>query len=163
MNIQFSTITCEPEYVNKLAYMSYLLPFNSPVECTARYPFDILNPVITIQTPIGFGMYHYNYFYISDLQRYYYITGITAINDNLWEISGHIDVLYTYRTQILENSAIIARQEFQYNLDLVDSELITSAGREYTVMKFPNSDSIIPATSTSKSFVLTVAGGHSST
>lgn len=62
---------------------------------TLREPSSILKPSITFEysgnpstwTHIG----------IADFARIYFITDIISVGKNLWQISGRVDVLYTYR------------------------------------------------------------------
>lgn len=86
-----------------------------------RSGVTVTDPIVLIesQTPatIISGV---NYAYISELGRYYYITGIASDANGLWLISMHVDVLMTYRTQIRSQSAIVARQENVYNMYLDD-------------------------------------------
>lgn len=84
---------------------------------------SILRPVLLVNSDQD--IYTYNYTYISEFSRYYFIDDIRSVHDNLWEISAHVDVLETYRTQILSNTAVIKRQEKQFNLYLDDPEFKT--------------------------------------
>lgn len=81
---------------------------------------SILRPVLLINS--AQDIYTYNYMYISEFGRYYFIDDIRSINNNMWEISAHVDVLETYKTQILANTAILKRQEKKFNLYLDDPE-----------------------------------------
>ena len=63
---------------------------------------DLIDPVFVLNhsgTP--------NYSMMSYEGRYYFITGIKSIRDNLWEISGHVDVLATYSSEIRSTSAYV--------------------------------------------------------
>lgn len=66
---------------------------------------SIVAPSILIQTnPIG-----YNYAYISEFGRYYYIKNITAFRKNAWLIDLKCDVLMSFKDEILEMSGIVSR------------------------------------------------------
>lgn len=86
-----------------------------------RSGVTVTDPIVLVesQTPatIISGV---NYAYISELGRYYHVTGIASDANGLWLISMHVDVLMTYRTQIRSQSAIVARQENVYNMYLDD-------------------------------------------
>lgn len=120
-------------------------------EGTLRDSTDVLNPVITIETTnnITTGV---NYAYIPDFGRYYYITGITVISNNLYQLTMHVDVLMTYRDSILDLTAIIARQENAYNLYLNDPMYKTYQDPIIITKKFP-------AALSDTTCVLLVAGG----
>lgn len=81
---------------------------------------SILRPVLLINSVQN--IYTYNYMYISEFGRYYFIDDIRSVNNNMWEISAHVDVLETYSTQILANTAVLRRQEKKFNLYLDDPE-----------------------------------------
>ena len=103
--------------------------------CVLKDNCSILKPVIAIRTTdsiIGF-----NYMYISDLGRYYFIDDIVSLHDGLWQISGHVDVLETYATAIKANQAVIRRQSRQFNLYLDDPEFVTYNNVLIQTKKFP--------------------------
>lgn len=54
--------------------------------------------------------------------RTYFITGISSVRDNLWEISAEVDVLATYKSNILATSAFVI-YDAAANTELVDSRL----------------------------------------
>lgn len=81
---------------------------------------SILRPVLLINS--AQDIYTYNYMYISEFSRYYFIDDIRSVNNNMWEISAHVDVLETYSSQILANTAVLKRQEKKFNLYLDDPE-----------------------------------------
>ena len=83
---------------------------------------SILTPVLL--TNDARDVYEYNYMYIQQFNRYYFIDDIKSVHNNMWEISAHVDVLETYKTQILNNSAVLRRQEKKFNLYLDDPEFI---------------------------------------
>lgn len=81
---------------------------------------SILRPVLLVNSVQN--IYTYNYMYISEFGRYYFIDDIRSVNNNMWEISAHVDVLETYSSQILANTAVLKRQEKKFNLYLDDPE-----------------------------------------
>ena len=92
--------------------------------CVLKEATSILRPVVKILSNDS-GIYTYNYMYISEFERYYFIDDITSIHNNKWEISGHVDVLETYKNGILAQSAVIRRQQNNYNLYLNDPDFMT--------------------------------------
>ena len=113
---------------------------------------SILKPVLTFLVS-GIGITECNYMYIEALQRYYFIDDISSVNNNKWEVSGHVDVLETFKNGILANDAVIRRQTNLYNTYLNDPEWKTYAYEQVAAFKFP----ITPFTK-SLSYILTVAG-----
>lgn len=79
---------------------------------------DILDPVITISKN---GVPDYNYAFIPEFNRYYFIAPPTNVRKDLWEMSLHVDVLYTYRQGILTAPCVVAKSSSNYNLYLNDS------------------------------------------
>lgn len=60
-----------------------------------------------------------NYMEISDFGRKYFITDITAISNDLCIVSGHCDVLSTYKAGIRANTATVARSATEGNWNLL--------------------------------------------
>lgn len=112
---------------------------------------SILRPVLLVNS--AQDIFTFNYMYISEFSRYYFIDDIRSVHDNLWEISAHVDVLETYKNQILANTAVIRRQSLKYNTYLNDPEWKTYAYEQVAAFKFP-------ATPFNKElkYILTVAG-----
>lgn len=99
---------------------------------------DIVNPVLTING-IDNIISKLNYCYIPVLNRYYFITGISSVRDDLWELNCHCDVLETYKAKVKETEAVISRQEFEYNLLLDDGTLKAYADPMVQVKAFSQS------------------------
>lgn len=85
---------------------------------TLKAQTSLVNPAVLIESENVF--IDANYAYIPIFKRYYYITDIMSIRNNLWQVSLHCDVLKTFSEGILGSNAIIARQENVYNLRLDD-------------------------------------------
>lgn len=102
--------------------------------CVLKDNCSILRPVIDIKTSDNITTY--NYMYISDLQRYYFIDDIISLNNGLWRVSGHVDVLQTYSSSIMAQNAVIKRQQSKYNLYLDDPEFKTYNIEKVQTKKF---------------------------
>lgn len=50
----------------------------------------------------------YNYCYISDFGRYYFITNITSVRTGIWRIDCAVDVLMSFQTEILNLDVIVS-------------------------------------------------------
>lgn len=96
---------------------------------------DILAPEITFATPNPLGS---NYAYIPDFHRYYFITNQTSIRKGLWRISLQVDVLMSFKDKILQQNAIISRQENVYNLYIQDPEFVMESKRRQQVKSWPH-------------------------
>lgn len=111
------------------------LSSGSDFTCELKDDTSILNPMIKIYSTSNLS--GYNYMHIAEFGRYYYINDISSPRNNEWDISAHVDVLETYKTAILANSAVIRRQESQYNLYLDDPDFLTYNYERIQTIKFP--------------------------
>lgn len=143
MNIKFYTNLSEKNSVNK--NITLLNDFTG----TLREESSIIDPVFTI-TSIS-NLATCNYAYIPDFGRYYFINNIKCLRNNYYQVSMHVDVLMTYKDQILANSAIIERNETQYDLKINDGLFKTQQNPRIAQFEFPNGF-------TNWDFVLAVAG-----
>ena len=122
--------------------------------CTLKENTSVLKPVIIIRS--GDNIFSYNYMYIQEFGRYYFIDDIISVNNNLWEIHAHVDVLETYANAILSNSAVVRRQANQYNLYLDDPEFKTYNTETIQTLKFKGGSGL----SKNLKYVLTVNGSY---
>lgn len=81
---------------------------------------NVINPSILCQVSAA-SVSEYNYMELPSFNRKYFITEITALTADTCMVSGHVDVLSTYKDGIKAQTALIARQENKYNLYLDDS------------------------------------------
>lgn len=112
---------------------------------------DILNPVITV----AYNAYHINinYCYIPDFGRYYFIKDYVIDGDTI-TLYLHVDVLNTYRAQILNSQCIAARSSSHYNVNLIDNMIQAEEGYRYNISQLPYE--FDPSTG---SYILMVTGG----
>lgn len=128
MTIKLYSNTSPPNYLNKsIAEVDTL-------EGTLREPTSIIDPTVTIMrsNPTGF-----NYAYIPEFNRYYYVTGVSSEFNGLVAVAMHCDVLMTYKDAIANMSAIIKRQENEYNTYLDDGIFKAYQNSKHKLMKFP--------------------------
>lgn len=81
---------------------------------------NVINPSILCQVSAA-SVSEYNYMELPSFNRKYFITEITALTADTCMVSGHVDVLSTYKDGIRAQTALISRQENKYNLYLDDS------------------------------------------
>ena len=53
----------------------------------------------------------YNYMYIADFDKYYFITNIISVRTGLWLVNASIDVLESYKNEILQLNVILSDTE----------------------------------------------------
>ena len=102
---------------------------------TFRDSVDVLNPVVRIErdNPVGF-----NYAYISSFGRRYFVEDVTVVRKGILDLHLRVDVLDTFASEILANTAIIDKQEKTYNLYLNDDSIKMRQDPLVTLLKFPN-------------------------
>lgn len=117
---------------------------------TLREQTSIMDPEILME-----GIDDYipllNYAHIAEFGRYYFVTNIQSVRNGLWRLSMHVDALYTFREQIMQNSAIIERNEIEYDLLLNDGLFQTQQNPRIAQYPFPSGFN-------TWNFVLAVAG-----
>lgn len=120
---------------------------------TLKQNTDLVNPTILITTTAtGIqAITEVNYIYIEYFKRYYFVNTVRNIRTNLWELECHVDVLMSYADQIKQNTAIVARQENNWNMLLDDGSFQVYSDPIIATKAFPNSFN-------SHSYILTVAG-----
>ena len=134
MRIVLYTCTAENNRVNKEEYLS-----NSfQLEGVLRGKSSVIDPIIQIEKTNP-AYYNYNYMYIADFRRFYYINNITHIQAKIWEISAHVDVLYTWYRDIIASPCIIERSSTyeDANLYLDDGSFVMDSRKYNTVKSFP--------------------------
>lgn len=113
-NIVCYQCTAEPNRVDKTSYLTTV----ETLKGALKEETSIMTPSIVFQrTTIP----TYNYCYISNFNgRYYFIKNIVSVANKLWRMDLVCDVLMTYKTAIGNLSAVVGRQENNYNAYLVD-------------------------------------------
>ena len=80
-----------------------------------------------------------NYFSLPKFDRYYYITDIIMKKGQCIEIHGKVDVLMSFKADIMsssQNTQLIVRQEVKKNNYLVDSEMPLSTKKQIIEHEF---------------------------
>lgn len=70
-----------------------------------RNQTSVLNPKIRIESAENIA--GYNYCYIPEFGRYYYIVDIMSVRTRVWEVSMRCDVLMSYKDEIKGLNAIL--------------------------------------------------------
>lgn len=75
---------------------------------TMRDSSSIISPVILVE---GSSFNEYNYAYIPQFDRYYFIKEITNYRNNLWILTLEVDVLMSFKSSILNMHCIFIETE----------------------------------------------------
>lgn len=117
-----------------------------------RKSTSVKNPVILIEsTDLIIG---YNYCFITEFSRYYFITDIKSVRAGLWEISMRVDVLMSFKSDILSSAAIIDHETAPENSEYMSSDIWQDLVKDKTdIINFSS------GLSESGGYVLITAGG----
>ena len=121
------------------------------------YNQSISNPKLIIAGDIR----NFNYCYIGEFGRFYYITDIEVNENNIQTISLSVDVLQSFKTQIENNNALIERQRTKTNKYFNDSMMWTQNNKHIVPLHFLGGTYSPSLFDRSKNcYVITLAGGE---
>ena len=144
MKIELYVSTTDKNRLNKTSYLSIIGSYDGSL----RAPSSVIAPTITLElsstaNPLivdeddellideddnqieseEFRITDANYMYIPEFGRYYFIRDITIAITGLYVISARVDVLMSFKDQILNLECFIERNEFAYDPSLEDNLL----------------------------------------
>lgn len=131
--------------------MTKIVQNETSLEGTLRNETSVINPdiLIEIENPTSF-----NYMYIPEFHRYYFINDMEHVRNDLWRIKGHVDVLQTYANEIFASNAIIDKSaDNQENKYIGDDTWVPTVKTKTDILSFPS------GLSESGTFLLMAAGG----
>lgn len=130
MEVQFYYNVSDARVINKN------IVFGEAFEGQARDEVDIMSPVILFDTD---EILRYNYAYIPEFQRYYNISDRNVLREGLCEVSFDVDVLMSFRADILNLSVVVDKQSMEENGNeyIDDSSLVAENVMFQTVYNFP--------------------------
>ena len=119
-----------------------------------RNQTSVLNPTIRIESSDNISTY--NYAYISEFGRYYYITDIVSVRTNCWVVSLRCDVLMSYKDEIQSINVILNNtQETGLSNYLGSPNWVNLVKTKTDIKVFPS------GLSEQGEFILITAGGDS--
>lgn len=75
---------------------------------TLRDETSIINPMVLIHAT---NLSLYNYAYIPEFHRYYFIRDMVSVRDGLWRVSMSVDTLMSFKDDILDLNVILSDTE----------------------------------------------------
>lgn len=102
---------------------------------TLRGETNVVNPEILIEHA---NPTRYNYAYIPEFHRYYFIKDFTAVRNGLWQVHLAVDVLETYKTEIKGMLAIIDKNETVGNNYFNDGSFVLDSRAYNQIINFSN-------------------------
>jgi len=144
-NIDLYIVSDENHKVNKT------LNQGIQITGTLRNETDVVHPTILIEG----SFWKYNYCYIAEWGRYYYIRDKRSIRNNLIELNLEVDVLMSHREQLMKVNAIIDKQASisNANMYLDDGDWIVQNNEFINIINFSN------GFNNEGEFILIAAGG----
>ena len=102
------------------------------VELTLKNGTSILQPTFLLSANVS----EYNYCHFNG--RYYWINDITSVRNGLWEVQCRVDVLASWKNEILETSAFVSYSSNDNNQMVKDNRnvLSTSVERSESFVNF---------------------------
>lgn len=146
MNITLYRNNSEKNRLNKV--LTIVENYNNAT--LREHDTSIEKPVIrfTRSSPTGF-----NYVFIEEFRRYYFVDDIIIINNGMLSLKLSVDVLMSFKTQILAQKAIIEKSTNNSNYYLRDNNWMITAKTKTDILNFSN------GFLNSGEFILITAGG----
>ena len=144
MHITLYINTAENNRLDKTEYLEEVIS----LEGTLRESSSLIAPTIMFELPNldqtevtdadGYGLtdedgeevvtesdifYQFNYAYIREFNRYYFVQDITIVRSHIFSVSFIVDVLMSFRNDILSLDAYVDRNQYVYDSLLVDDAL----------------------------------------
>ena len=144
MQIKFYKNSSEKNKIGKSLSSELTLNGNLRDECS------INSPSILVEAN---SLVDYNYCYIPEFKRYYFISDITSVRNNLWRVSLKCDVLESFKKDILNLSCIVDKQQNQsYSNNIDDGSYVNRADSFVEIANYQN------GFNSSGEFILITAG-----
>lgn len=114
---------------------------------------NVQSPTISLQLDSFTDVINFNYIYIPELRRYYYVESSTIREDGFVQIQCRVDVLKSFSADILSSTQVVERQQNKCTYQLPDNLYNIKSNRNLTIKNFGD-DIIVP----NYDFILTTYG-----
>ena len=123
--VKLYSCTCDRKVLNKMPFLGEGVSITGTFRI--KEPCSISNPVIelassTVKYKDRLQLDSVNYAFIELFQRYYFIDNIIFEHDGLLQMHMSVDVLNTYRSDILSSQQEVIRSESINTPQYVDNE-----------------------------------------
>lgn len=99
---------------------------------------SIHNPTISLQLDSFTDVINFNYIYIEELRRYYYVVDSIIREDGFVQLQCKVDVLKSFKADILASTQYIDRQQNKCTYQLPDGMYNIKSNRNLTIKNFGN-------------------------
>lgn len=117
MNITTYQLTCERNVLDKT---NFLQAIGTMTEVVLKDTTSVLHPTLLIAQS---GIITFNYLYIEEFSRYYYVDSVSAVRNGVWEVTCSVDVLMSHKDAIENQTVIVNRCASEYDALLKDTEI----------------------------------------
>lgn len=128
INVKFYTFSKDSNSTKRPAAADLKLS----ADCEILEPCSVVSPTLIIKAAAPKDVTFYNYAYIADFGRYYFITDWKYIT-GLWTATLACDVLSTYKAQIGAESLFVLRASAAHNGYIKDNLYPMTAERTYHI------------------------------
>lgn len=130
MVIVLGTISDEYNKLNKT--MSNVVNINGVL----KQETSVIKPTVLIEAENLSG---FNYMYINEFGRYYFITDIVCVRQNLWRVSAKVDVLMSFKDGISTCPFIVSNTENAYAENYMMGDMWKTLVKSKTdIINFPS-------------------------
>lgn len=142
MQLFLYTINDPENVVNKV------LPVPYEMNIRLKSDTDLTNPSILLSSVLGVNYLDFNYCYIPQLERYYFIQSIDSVNAKIWRLTCECDVLMTYKADILASNARLRRniRNGDYFNASIDSSILKTVSLHNSSVTIGDEHSLILTT-----------------
>ena len=145
MQMQYFKNKSDLRYINKT-----ITPVGNPItQLYLKDKSELINPVIILD---DFPQ-DVNYCHLSEFDRFYYLTNVEFIEGQFYT-SWHVDVLMSFKDDIMKNKALVQRNTNDYDLYMQDNEFKLEQLTNDRYLKFSST----PFAINRESFVMGVLG-----
>lgn len=148
MNIKLCSSTSEIVAINKD------ISIIDDVSATIKGALSVENPVLILQYKSDIQP-NVNYVYIQEYNRYYFVTDIINLTGGRYEIHCKVDVLMSFKYDILNLSCIVDKQSSKDNANMYldDGSFVVQSKEFVDTINFPK------GFNDNGEFILITAGG----
>lgn len=115
MYLRFFKQAATPNKIDKSSYLTETGVLNNVI---IKDETNLMQPIFILKT--NAIVYNSNYVYCEFTQRYYYINSIDALSGGRIAIHCTIDVLYTYKNEILSSTAWVIKSDMTSDINDYD-------------------------------------------
>ena len=146
VDITFYNNNSDRRCINKVLTDAKTISGNVKTQYTSSGISIDIDVAVAGITPFQFNYMKYD-------SKFYYIDNVDFVSQNIIRLNCGVDLLETYKAQILKQTAVLARSETSYNRYLNDDNLHINAYKRVQTKAFANSFSAVSTP------ILIVTGG----